>query len=338
MTKKLICILFIALLSVAALASCSQDDGIPDGMFSATVDGDPFTLYVPDGWTDNSDSGISSAYLGLNVIASARYYSPEDANATLESFVEDHIESLKIKYENFSFTRKEAKLGKNDAAIRIEYDFDRAAVQSGEETSSKAKAIQYFAMNGSDVIMLSFYCESSAFEEYAEAFEQIRAEFVMREKSVINEAVTDKNTPDGMKLASSDLEYRFYVPTTWVTNQSDAFSSAYYPESGRPNVSVTSYSLSEEMSAEKYFEFCAEEYEKTLEGYELIGSSERAVHDRNAISYVYKAVYGDTEIRIMQTVFIYNDLAYSITYTAHADRFDAHLDDVNAMLDSFKLR
>ena len=338
MTKKLICILLIALLCAPLLVSCSQDSDVPDGMFSATIDGEPFILYVPDGWTDNCDSGISSAYYGLNVIASARYYTPEDANETLEGCVEHHVESLKAKYESFSFTRKEAKLGKSEPAIRIEYDFARDAVQNGSATTSTARAIQYFAMNGTDVVMLSFYCESSAFEEYAEAFEQIRAEFVMRERSIVNECVTDKNTPEGMKLASSDLEYRFYVPTTWVTNQSDAFSSAYYAESGRPNVSVTSYSLSEEMSAEKYFEFCAEEYEATLEGYEFISSSERTVHDRNAISYVYKAVYGGTEIRIMQTVFIYNDLAYSITYTAHADRFDAHIDDVNAMLDNFKLR
>ena len=157
--------------------------------------------------------------------------------------------------------------------------------------------------------------------------------------SLVLSGCADKDAPDGYQNAAGESEaFYLYVPTTWVTNQSDAFSSAYYAESGRPNVSVTSYSLSEEMSAEKYFEFCAEEYEATLEGYEFISSSARTVHDRNAISYVYKAVYGGTEIRIMQTVFIYNDLAYSITYTAHADRFDAHIDDVNAMLDSFKLR
>jgi hypothetical protein len=68
------------------------------------------------------------------------------------------------------------------------------------------------------------------------------------------------------------------------------------------------------------------------------GRSERKVYDRNAVCFTYKTVYGGKEIKIMQTVFIYNDLAYSITYTAHADRFDAHIDDVNAMLDAFVLR
>ena len=40
----------------------------------------------------------------------------------------------------------------------------------------------------------------------------------------------------------------------------------------------------------------------------------------------------------MQTVFVYNGSAYSITYTALADRFDAHIDDVVRMLDEFRFR
>jgi hypothetical protein len=92
------------------------------------------------------------------------------------------------------------------------------------------------------------------------------------------------------------------------------------------------------MTADEYFDSCEEQYKTELSGYELISRSERKVYDRNAVCFTYKTVYGGKEIKIMQTVFIYNDLAYSITYTAHADRFDAHIDDVNAMLDAFVLR
>lgn len=331
MTKKLICALFCAVICMTALFGCAKDDKIPDGMFSSTIEGEPFILYVPDGWSDNCDSGISSAYYGLNVIASARYYTPEDASTTLESFVEAHIDECKKSYDDFSFSRKDSKLGKETPAIRIEYDFDSGS-------SSKTKAIQYFGEYNGDVIMLSFYCASDTFEEYAEAFEQIRNEFVLREKTEVNEIVTDKKTPDGMKLASGKVQYRFYVPQSWHTNTSDGLSSAYFPESGKPNVSVTTYSPDEDLSAEKYFELCEIEYKKTISGYELVEKSERTVHDRNAFSYTYKAVYGGTELKIMQTVFVYNDLVYSITYTAHADRFDAHIGDVMKMLDEFRLR
>lgn len=331
MTKKLICALLCAILCIFAFAGCS-DDGVPDGMFSVTIEGEPFILYVPDGWTDNRDSGISSAYYGLNVIASARYYSPEDANQTLDGFVDAYIAQLTAADAEFSYERKTSKLGKKDEAVRLEYDFER------EGSASDAKAIHYVAQNGELFVMLSFYCESAAFEDYAESFEKIRAEFVLCEPKAVNNVETDKKTPTGMKLASGDLEYRFYVPSTWVTNLSDGFSSAYYNESGRPNVSVTSFSLSSEMTADEYFDSCEEQYKTELSGYELISRSERKVYDRNAVCFTYKTVYGGKEIKIMQTVFIYNDLAYSITYTAHADRFDAHIDDVNAMLDAFVLR
>ena len=136
MTKKLICAILCIILCALIFTGCS-DDGVPDGMFSVTVEGEPFILYVPDGWTDNRDSGISSAYYGLNVIASARYYSPENAEQTLEGFVDAYVAELVAEDAEFSYERKPSKLGKSTEAIRLEYDFER------EGTTSKAKAIQY---------------------------------------------------------------------------------------------------------------------------------------------------------------------------------------------------
>ena len=339
MKKRFFCALLVALLSFSIFTGCGNGDGTPRGMYSATVDGDPFILYVPDEWTDNRDSGLSSAHYGLNVIATARYYTPEDANFTLSSYVDAYVASLEENDPEISFSRKDAKLGKEASAIRLEYDFEHTgADKDGKDVVSTAKAIHYFALNEDKVVMLSFYCESKAFDEYAEVFEQIRSEFVLRPMPNAPEAVTDKKTPEGMKLASGDIEYKFYVPNAWVADLSDNLSLAYYPESSRPNVSVTSYSPNESMDAKKYFELCEEEYKKSIEGYKFITSSERTVDGKNAISYTYEATYGDVEIRIMQTVFVSNDLVYSITYTAHKDRFEEHIDDVNAMLDAFRFR
>jgi hypothetical protein len=339
MIKKLICVMLCALICLPILSGCANRDGTPDGMFNATIEGEPFILYVPNDWTDNRESGISSAYFGLNVIVSARYYPLEGEGADLASFVEAYIEDCKTGEENFSFTQKEAKLDKN-AAVRIEYDL-------AQSSGSSAKIIKYFAEHNGDVVMLSFYCQSSSFEDYAEVFEQIRAEFVLCDKVLKNDAQTDKHTPDGMKLASGDIQYSFYVPNSWVTNLSDGFSSAYYDESGKPNVNVTVYSPPESVDVDGYFALYENDYKQTLSGYEFISSERVLVSDAskilkgedgyNATAFTYKTVYGENEIRIMQTVFIYGDLVYSITYTAHADRFDAHLDDVKAMLSAFRM-
>ena len=154
-----------------------------------------------------------------------------------------------------------------------------------------------------------------------------------------NDCFTDKKTPDGMKIASPDnMQYRLYVPTSWHCNSQSERSQAYYPESGKPNVTVTSYSPQNVMTAEEYFEECQKEYEKMLEGYSLISVEDKTVADRTAKSYVYSATASGREMRIMQTVLVYNDMVYSITYTAFAESFEAHLDDVYSMLDAFTFR
>ena len=160
------------------------------------------------------------------------------------------------------------------------------------------------------------------------------------DKKEINDEVVDKYTPSGMKKASDDgVQYACYVPKNWVTDLSDKMTYAYYPESGKPNVTVTSYSPSVEMTAEQYFSDCEMEYKKTLNGYERTEEPEkRTVGGRNAFSYQYTVKYGESVYKIMQTVLMYNGLAYSITYTARAESYDAHLEDVKTILDNFRFR
>ena len=155
--------------------------------------------------------------------------------------------------------------------------------------------------------------------------------------SSCSQANTD--IPDGMKIASSDkIEYVMYVPSSWICDSTSGVSEAYVSESGRPNVTVTSYSYDTEMTPSSYFEACEEEYKDILDGYELLESTERKVGDRAAISYVYTASVDGVQVKIMQTVYDYNGMMYSFTYTALEERFDAHLDDVEDMLDAFRFR
>jgi hypothetical protein len=141
------------------------------------------------------------------------------------------------------------------------------------------------------------------------------------------------------KASDDDVQYACYVPKSWVTDLSDKLTYAYYPESGKPNITVTCFSPSKDnITPEEYFEQCEIEYKKNLVGYDRFGETSRKVAERNAISYQYKTVYGGSEYKIMQTVLIYNSLAYSITYTAKADAYEAHLADVELILNNFRFR
>lgn len=340
MIKRITAALLLCLICLLTFTAC-KDDEAPDGMYSVTLEGDPFILYVPGSWTDNRDSGISSAYYSLNdaVTVSARYY-PLSEGATVASEVEALGEQYGKLYDGFSVSEnKKSALGKKEA-IRYAFSFDRVTLSDNKEVKTNISAVQYFAEHNDDLIVLTLFCQTDKYtDEHAEMFEQIRKEFVFGEKAATDMAVTDKNTPEGMKIASFDgCEYVFYVPTAWVCNTADKLSEAYFPESGSPNVTVTAYAPEYLMTAEEYFDACERIYKQDIEGYELIGSEKTTLSGKDAVSYTYKAVYGGTEYRIQQTVAVYSNIIYSFTYTALADRFDAHTDDISAMMSAFRFR
>ena len=163
MSRKLLTLALLALACLMLFSACS-DDGVPDGMVSVTLEGEPFILYVPENWSDNRSSGISSAHSALKVIASARYYPLDETTATLDEYVGKYIEECKSTYDDFSFSRKDSKLGKDAPAARIEFDFSTAE-------NATTKAIHYITIHGTDAVILSFYCNTKDFPEYAETFE-----------------------------------------------------------------------------------------------------------------------------------------------------------------------
>ena len=332
MIKKIIA-LALALLLCLTFVGCGND-GAPDGMFSATIAGEPFILYVPEGWTDNCSSGISSAYYSATdrIAATARYYTPDDSEMALDDYVALCIERYGARDESFKLIEQSAAvLGGADA---------RELIFTQKHDRQTMKLRQIIVKYQGDFVTLTMYAPTEMYDDNSYMFDMIVEDFVLCERSeVTGDCVTDKKTPEGMKIASPDnVEYRLYVPTGWVCDSQSKKAQAYFPESGRPNVTVTSYSPDTELTAEQYFEECEKEYKESLEGYELISEQTRTVAERDAISYTYYASVGDVRLRLMQTVLIYNGMAYSITYTSLDESFDAHLEDVNAMLDAFIFR
>ena len=331
MYKRLIA-LVAALIMCFCVTGCSNGD-VPDGMLAAYLEGEPFKLYVPKGWTVNTVSGISGAfYAGTdNIAVSARYFPSEGAD--VEDYVASCIYAYSTTHKNFALDgdMTAAVLGGKDAfEIRFTADYD------GKSFTFR----QLFAKQDGDIVLLSFHCPTNDFDTYDPQFNDMIDVFVLCPKGEItNDCVTDKKTPEGMKIASGDaLEYRLYVPTSWVTDTQSGASQAYVDESGRPNVTVTSYIPDDSMSVKQYFEECEREYKDNISGYEFVGEADREVGGRSATSYTYSATYDNIEIKIMQTVLVYGGRIYSITYTCTADTFESHMEDVESILDSFRFR
>ena len=326
--------LTLCLICLFATACSNKNKDVPEGMKSVTVSGEPFILYVPESWNDNSSSGISGAYYSSpqTVLVSARYFTPADETMTLE----DYLDSCEARYEDtlqsYAKTERSAALLGEENAQKLSYTMIRDGVVY--------ECFHIAASYRGDIISLYGYCAEELVEGRSADYDQIISEFVFCEKPEPNdEVVTDKKTPDGMKIASADqLEYRFYVPKSWLCDPASGRSEATYPESQRSNVSVSSYSPGESMSVQEYFENAEKDYKISLPEYERLSEEECTVADRKAYSYTYRCVVESVEFRIMQTVFTYNEFIYSITYTALDDTFDTHMEDVEAMLSAFRFR
>ncbi len=331
MIKRAFAVLLALLMCVAAVG-CSSD-GAPSGMYLASREGEPFKLYVPDAWTSNTVSGISGAFLSAtdNVAVSARYTEMSE-DITAEDYIRRALEDYAKNLSGYIHrqTSDVVLSGKNADLVRY----------SMVENEVEYTFCDYIVKHAGGFVTLSFHLPTSLYDTHSSSITTIVEAFVLCDISATQaEVVTDKNTPEGMKIASSEVvEYRFYVPDSWVCDPSDGRSDAYLDIAGRPNVSVTSFSPDTVISAEQYFEMAQSEYQKSIQGYELISTADRTVAEREAKVYVYTASNGDVNMRIMQTVFVYSQMVYSVTYTALESDFDAHLSDVGSMLDAFRFR
>ena len=108
--------------------------------------------------------------------------------------------------------------------------------------------IQRTVKHRGDFVSLVLYATGDGMNVYSDFIDLIVENFTLSEKQAAeNTPKVDKKTPEGMQIASSDIvEYRLYAPLSWVCDADSGISEAYYPESEKTNVTVTSYSPSAE--------------------------------------------------------------------------------------------
>lgn len=335
MIKKLIALTLVVLMLGAALVSCGKNkDDVPDGMQSATVAGEPFVLYVPDTWTVNTKSGFSSAYSYANdkMVAGARYCMPTHAEQTLDEYAVACAESYAVTAKDFHLVSREAALLGGKDARRLEYTMT--------DGGKNYTCVQIATRHGDYFVSLYFYYLTEYKDVVAETFESIRAAFVLGESSAVPQSeVVDDKTPEGMKIASGKNDaHRLYVPKAWVCFPESGRTEAYVDESGKPNVTVTLTVPDTSMAIDEYLASCTARYREALAGFEEIETKERQVAGRRALTVTYRASYDGMTFCIMQTVLSDGEAMYSVTYTALDERFDAHLADVEQMLNTFTFR
>lgn len=335
MLKKITALLLALLLLIPMAASCAKDeDETPEGMKSATLPGEPFCLYVPESWSLNTAGGISGACYNSaqKILVSARYYTPNDPEMTLNQYVDLCSATYATTLRDYQVTAREPALLGKENAQRLVYTMT--------DNGTAMTCFQITTLYEGSFVSLHGYCASELYEARSEDYKAMIDEFVLTAPSnPQGEPLTDKNTPDGFQIASGkDLEYRLYVPTTWICDAESGASEAYYPESGRSNVAVATYSPSESISVGDYFLSCEKEYAEKLPAYERLSEKSRTLAGRTAHTYTYRTTVDGRSFIIMQTLCAYNQNIYSVTYTALEENFELHKADAEAILNAFTFR
>ena len=150
--------------------------------------------------------------------------------------------------------------------------------------------------------------------------------------------------PDGMKvLESSDtLDYHIYIPAAWVQDLSTGAVSAYVSASDLSNISMTQFNLDELKKLDEYVTDYIADLEGNLKDFKLVeGYPEKGntvLGGVEARKLEYTAVLADNEYKFTQIICAKGGTIYYFTYTAMAEVYDSHLEEVQQILDNFAFK
>ncbi len=150
---------------------------------------------------------------------------------------------------------------------------------------------------------------------------------------------TDSTAPMGFKEISDDgVTYDLFVPEEWVTDISTGMTSAYYSGQDPTNISMTAFELDGSVkSIADYWAIYEPSLKAMFPDLTYVYDPEEFILDGvTAMQYVYTGTFTETPYKIMQIVAFKDATVYIFTYTAHADKYDTHFEDVVAILANFK--
>lgn len=247
----------IMLLILLSFASCGNKDGAPSGMKLASdrtkVD---YSFYIPEEWnidemstfsrahatTDTTSVGVFTFSISEDVSISdwwTSYYRPSleatsDAFALIEGPIEEVIDGKGAFSYVFTFNSSYAN---GEEATVIANKSKIVIVKNNENMY----VIRY---NSVIIGEKDYYSENlESFEEILEAFK-----FSALEAPEQGKELEDKNTPEGMKLASDKkvVLYSLYVPKSWIIDESGAMTLAHVSDTNKSSISVMQWNQTED--------------------------------------------------------------------------------------------
>lgn len=368
----------VCLAAMLGLVSCgkNQEEGVPEGMISATCTGAYYRLYVPNYWTANTSYGVSGAYraLGQQSTVSVGAYpvtaeleaqmragistnggNPDGSGDRINWYAEHYCQAsvkeraLNEKIELVAEECIASELGGANA-----YQFRYSALINGQTF----QFLQLVAERGSVFYVFTYTATEEMYDLYVADVRTMLEYFEYSETpyeplDYAKEPDAEAVPPEGMKTVSGkDVAYRFYVPTDWKVDPDHAIYAAFV-EADRTSVSVVPYMPAvESMRVSEYFTMCRDLMANTAGegGFEMlsdINAPEKVdLGGREASVYEYRLRIGGETYRYRQYIAAYRSMIYSVTYTATEEipegasvsPFDAHLEELAKIVEAFQFR
>ena len=349
--KRIISLILLAGLLIASftLVSCSEEDSAPDGYQLVAKYGDEFRFYVPtQGWSPNTDGGITSAIYSMDPHVSVCVYVADDAfGMSIDAYWKYSAEKLEAELVKFEIVA-EAEKGTLGGQYSERYVYTSEVSVAGKKDPIKYKYMTILSEKDGKIYVFS-YCAPEA-DYYNGCFTDVEGMIsnftfdVPYDKGYVGEIPSGVEVPEGMKLASYDQHpYLFFIPESWEMNKGTVISSAYAPEGSRANVSLQMYMTSEkeiDKTVEEYFTECEAKYKQIFSKYTPVEDEcgEIKMSGRDGRKYVYVVENGGQEYKQLQAIVVRGGVFYVLTYTATVEEFADHISDVESMIAAFKIR
>ncbi len=362
--KKRVGILILILcivISALSLSGCSKKD-VPDGYQLIAREGDTFRLYVPtQGWASNTSSGVTSAYFALSSEATGdpatviSVYTPDDAKncKTVAEYWEICTQKLSVELEGFKYIESESGttvLGGESAGKYIYTAKKNTGIGDSEQVIPVTyKFMQIMAIHNGQMYVLVFCAPEADYDKRVvdmngnpdEEDLGIIGYFKFAEAYVAedNKKYDKVDAPEGMKLASSkERPYILFAPNDWSVDNSGQITNVYVAD--KSNLTVQFIMTAEEVhSVETYWKVCMQKYQNVLTDFAEGESSKKTVAGiEECVVGTFSGKSGGVEYKFKQVIILKGEVYYVITYTATAENYDAHIEDVNKMIEHFNVK
>ena len=333
--KKLLLIILSVLL-LLTFVSCKDRQGAPVGMKLASdrskVD---YSLYVPEEWLVDEASDFTRTHSVADVTSVSVYTFPVTEDADIASWWTSTYEpSIKGSLDKYALIEGEVK-GAVDGVASLSYIITSLTTDSVGEIAYKHKLT--VVKNNSKMYVI-WYCSAigentNYYDANIETLDEILDAFAFSalEAPAESEQIkNDKNTPEGMKLASNKkiVLYSLYVPNEWIIAQSDAMTLAYVSEQNKSSVSVMQWNLTEQTKTIDLWwqDYHKKELQNSFDTFTVLEEGiEGRVDGIDSKSYTYTVTISGTTYKYYATAVIDQGSLHLITYTSTEALYDETL-------------